>query len=221
MKFTNCSLVPNQVKYAHKGDWQRLASFKTGSFDVVTNESKAVLKWDLTKTPRSWKGLIVKVQFECEREQHTEDTHCVLIKYSGLFTGFDETDKKNDESKDENDKTQIAVIVVCVLIIPFVIGIVAFFAYRNKDRLAILMRKSTKKRGAERAQHIPTTASPGDSNNPIYNSGDEKYSAQNECELYEGTKTEHVYHYANPVQDIEAPKPPNETHDYALPDSSV
>ena len=75
--------------------------------------------------------------------------------------------------------------------------------------------------GAERAEHISTTPSSGDSNNPIYNSSDKKYSAQNECDLYEETKPEHVYHYANPVQEIEDSTPPNEPHDYALPNSSA
>jgi flagellar basal body-associated protein FliL len=50
-------------------------------------------------------------------------------------TGFDKLDG-NDKQKDEpnggNNKT--TVIVVCVLIITFVIGIVAFFGYRKKNR---------------------------------------------------------------------------------------
>jgi cell division protein YceG involved in septum cleavage len=50
------------------------------------------------------------------------------------FGKSDGSDKHKDKPKDEKDKTQTAVIVVCVLIITFIIGIVAFFAYRNKDR---------------------------------------------------------------------------------------
>ena len=48
------------------------------------------LKWDLAKTPRSWKGLIVKVQFQCKGSgeyQYNKEVYCVLIKYKGLFTG--------------------------------------------------------------------------------------------------------------------------------------
>ena len=48
-------------------------------------------KWNLNKTPKSWKGLLVKVQFQCKgvetltKNETTE--HCLVIKYTGTFTG--------------------------------------------------------------------------------------------------------------------------------------
>ncbi|CAB4004510.1 Hypothetical predicted protein [Paramuricea clavata] len=208
---TECSLLPDQTQYLHKDGWQRLL-VETESFDVVTNENKTSLKWDLTKTPMSWKGLIVKVQFQCKGSgeyQYNKEVHCVLIKYKGLFTGF----HKSEQSENEIDKTQTTVVIVCVLIITFVIGIVVFLAYRNKNRLAKLIRRGSEK--PDETRHASPGQKSGDSNNPIYHSS---HSAQNDCQLYEATEPEPVYQYANAGHEIEAQPPPKLTYDYALPE---
>ena len=44
------------------------------------------LQWNLTKTPTSWGGLIVKVKFKCE-DVGDETEHCVVVKYTGTFKG--------------------------------------------------------------------------------------------------------------------------------------
>ena len=51
----------------------------------------AVSKWNLKKTPKSWQGLLVMVQFQCEsgtagRDDKTSK-RCLVIKYTGTFTG--------------------------------------------------------------------------------------------------------------------------------------
>ncbi|CAB4004511.1 Hypothetical predicted protein [Paramuricea clavata] len=216
---TECSLLPNQVQYLHKDGWQPL-SMATNSLVIVTSENKVLLKWDLIKTPMSWKGLIVKVQYQCksdEKDQDNRDVHCVLIKYTGLFTGLDKLD--GNDKRDEKDKSQTTVIVVSVVVVAFVIGVLVLFAYRNKNRLATLIGRKTKK------HDVTKQASPGQthgvSNNPIYRSSD-RHSAQNDCELYEATpKPEPVYQYAYAGHEIEAQLPPNVTYDYAIPDDHL
>ena len=48
------------------------------------------LQWDLRKTPKSWGGLLVKVQFKCKditSSKNDEMEHCVVIKYAETFKG--------------------------------------------------------------------------------------------------------------------------------------
>ncbi len=49
-------------------------------------------KWNLNDTLKSWEGLLVKVQFQCESSTATTkeitSEHCVVIKYTGTFTGI-------------------------------------------------------------------------------------------------------------------------------------
>ena len=45
------------------------------------------LQWNLKKTPTSWGGLMVKVQFKCVDTNLHETEHCVVIKYTGTFEG--------------------------------------------------------------------------------------------------------------------------------------
>jgi hypothetical protein len=71
-----------------------------------------------------------------------------------------------------------------------------------------------------KAGHISVGQRFGDSNNPIYNSSDNKHSAQSNCALYDVTEPEPEYHYANPAQEIETQRAPEETYDYALPDGN-
>ena len=52
-----------------------------------------------------------------------------------VFKGFDETDankRRNDEGGKE--PAQATIIVVCVLVAAFVVGVLLFLAYRNKHR---------------------------------------------------------------------------------------
>lgn len=46
---TECSLLTHKAQYLHKDGWKPL-SVKTNSFDVVTNESKTLLKVLTTMT---------------------------------------------------------------------------------------------------------------------------------------------------------------------------
>ena len=116
-KVTNCFLLPNQAQYLNKDGWQPL-SVKTDMIDVLTSRNKTLLKvftydlhylesqvldllvyiitvfnsfqWNLIYTPRSWKGLIVKVQFQCNsigEDKSSNEVHCILIKYTGRSTG--------------------------------------------------------------------------------------------------------------------------------------
>ena len=43
-------------------------------------------QWNLNETPKSWEGLLVKIQFKCY-DTNGETKHCVVIKYTGTFKG--------------------------------------------------------------------------------------------------------------------------------------
>ncbi|XP_028410815.1 uncharacterized protein LOC114533485 [Dendronephthya gigantea] len=215
-----CSLLPNEGQYLHKDQWKSLL-VENEPFKIETSKTKTSFKWDLLQTPESWKGIIVKVQFQCkvggDKENETR-VYCVLIKYTGLFTGFEKQDGKNDHREENKSRTNVIIVSILVITLFVVIGLVVYLGYRNKNRLVTLCRNIQKP-----ATDVTRNTSPGQksgiSNNPIYNSSDNyKHSAQNDCELYETTDAEHVYSYANSDHEPDEQLQPNLTNDYALPD---
>ena len=63
------------------------------SFKAFFSTYLLYLQWNLTTTPKTWAGLVVKVQFKCEETTGfniynvAETEHCVVIKYTGVFKG--------------------------------------------------------------------------------------------------------------------------------------
>ena len=91
---TKCFLLPNKTQYIHNDTWKAL-EIKNGSFAITVEKvslpnADFYLQWDLSKTPKSWGGLMVKVQFECEDSSAStfrKTGHCVVIIYTGTFKG--------------------------------------------------------------------------------------------------------------------------------------
>ena len=52
------------------------------------------LQWNLSETPKTWGGLLVKIQFKCY-DWSGETEHCVVIKYAGTFKGKRHVTKKS------------------------------------------------------------------------------------------------------------------------------
>ena len=69
-------------------------------------------QWNLWKTPKSWRGLLVKVQFKCEDTPGPNiaaTEHCVVVKYTGTFEG------KNYPTKSSNNENNICkCVAVCI-----------------------------------------------------------------------------------------------------------
>jgi hypothetical protein len=91
---TKCFLLPNKTQYLHNDTWKTL-EMKNGSFAITVDKVSLqnagfYLQWDLSKTPKTWGGLMVKVLFECEDSSAAtirKTEHCVVIKYTGTFKG--------------------------------------------------------------------------------------------------------------------------------------
>ena len=91
---TKCFLLPNKTQYLHNDTWKAL-EIKNGSFAITVDKVSLpnpvfYLHWDLSKTPKTWGGLMVKVLFECEDSSAAtirKTEHCVVIKYTGTFKG--------------------------------------------------------------------------------------------------------------------------------------
>ncbi|CAB3998225.1 Hypothetical predicted protein [Paramuricea clavata] len=106
---TKCFLLPNKTQYLHNDTWKAL-EIQNDSFEITVDKESlpnpvCYLQWDLSKTPESWGGLMVKVLFECEDSSAAtirKTEHCVVIKYTGTFKGFHD-DGDDDDDGDDND----------------------------------------------------------------------------------------------------------------------
>ena len=88
LKKTRCSLLPNRLQYLHNEAWKKLKS--SNSSVAIAVDAKVSLQWNLKRTPKSWRGLMVKVQFKCAEtigSNISETEYCVVMKYTGAFKG--------------------------------------------------------------------------------------------------------------------------------------
>ena len=88
LRKTGCSFLPNKLQYLHNDTWNKLKS--NNSSVAIAVDTKVSLQRNLKRTPKSWRGLMVKVQFKCEEtvgSNISETEHCVVIKYTGTFKG--------------------------------------------------------------------------------------------------------------------------------------
>lgn len=57
----------------------------------------------------------------------------MIFKFA--FKGFDESDGNKRRSDEEGkEPAQATIIVICVLVVAFVVGVLMFLAYKNKHR---------------------------------------------------------------------------------------
>ncbi|XP_028410778.1 uncharacterized protein LOC114533460 [Dendronephthya gigantea] len=233
-----CFFLPNRTQYLHNETWQSL-EIKNSSLRITSTEDKVHLKWNLKKTPQYLEGLMVKVTFTCENTSTNAGTieHCIVIKYTGTFTGFydevedngdnsNEGNENSDKSDPDNDKEynattedktngQTIIIIVCVLVVLILAGIIMFVVYRYRHRCVRPAREKTEGNAAE-----PTpTEEDADALNPLYPANNNQM-AQRECDLYEPTP-DHLYQYVDVENKTADPPLQNLTYDYAVVDGPI
>ncbi|XP_028409325.1 uncharacterized protein LOC114531928 isoform X2 [Dendronephthya gigantea] len=221
------------------------------SFQIVKRNSETItLKVNLTAA-HHLRGHIIKIYIGCrskndERsstdqltptEQGGNETHCVLVKFSGEFKDFSSVKKdissttmsayaEKNQSKSDSS-TLVIVIVVCIIAALLLAAIVLYVVFKRKRRGTKETNETTNEIDDDYVslQHAETS-------NPVYyTSGKAKISqevqsdeyetpvdaASTECTLYEANVDEIVY--SEPQPTFHAPEPDSEiTYDYAIPD---
>ncbi|CAB3988118.1 Hypothetical predicted protein [Paramuricea clavata] len=241
-----CLLLPNKTQYLHNDTWKALEK-KNGNFFISSSANKVSLKWNLTKTPKSWGGLMVKVQFMCETIAATKTEHCVVIKYTGTFTGFcnddedsgdgedgggedgdgDDGDDKDGDSgidntnKDKTDKDTNGGDKDNTQTVVIIVCVVVALLLSGVIVFIIYKHRNrfflSRKRNTER-QDVPPNEEYANAMNQLYPANNN--ISQRECELYESTPN-HVYQYVDVDHKNVAPPPQNLTYDYAFVDGPL
>ncbi|CAB4031177.1 Hypothetical predicted protein [Paramuricea clavata] len=221
---TKCFLLPNKIQYLHNDTWKAL-EIMNGSFVMSSSVHKMSLKWNLTRTPKSWKGILVQVQFQCESSTGTaKDTtteHCVVIKYTGTFTGFnyneeDRTinadiprmpdgdgengkDDGNDLNNDQEgnsagkDNTKIIIIIICALVLFCIAGMVGIIVYKRRKRSVRSKNRNTENPVPDE-NSSPVVEEMAESANPQNNNSQ---PTPNQIQLYTIPNPGHEYEYVD------------------------